>query len=118
MSATIHFLGTLGSDPENGTTPNGADNLKFRAAVNHRQGQTESTTWYSVTAWGSTAKGLTTLAQRGLLAKGARVVVVGTLTSREYTDRNGQQRTSLDVNANSVELVNPPKNADTGALLF
>lgn len=112
MSTTVHFLGTLGSDPENGVTPNGAENLKFRAAVNTRQGQNENTTWYSVTAWGSTAKGLTTLAERGLLAKGARVVVVGTLTSREYTDRQGQPRTSLDVNANSVDLVNPPKNAE------
>lgn len=112
MSTTVHFLGTLGSDPEPGQTPNGHDNLKFRAAVNTRQGQNENTTWYSVTAWSGTAKGLTTLAERGLLAKGARVVVTGTLTSREYTDRNGQQRTSLDVNATNVELVNPPKNAD------
>jgi single-strand DNA-binding protein len=111
MTTTIHFLGTLGSDPETGTTPNGTENLKFRAAVNTRHGQNENTTWYSVTAWSGTAKGLTTLMQRGLLAKGARVVVSGTLTSREYTDRNGQTRTSLDVNANNVELVNPPKNA-------
>ena len=117
MTTTIHFLGTLGTDAEPGTTPSGAENLKFRAAVNTRQGQSENTTWYSVTAWGGTAKGLTTLAQRGLLAKGARVVVAGTLISREYTDRNGQQRTSLDVNANSVELVNPPKGADTGRLI-
>ena len=111
MSTTVHFLGTLGTDAEPGQTTTGTENLKFRAAVNTRQGQNENTTWYSVTAWGATAKGLTTLAQRGLLAKGARVVVAGTLTSREYTDRNGQTRTSLDVNANSVELVNPPKGA-------
>lgn len=112
MSANIVILGTLGADPENGVTPSGAENIKFRCAVNTRQGQTENTTWYSVTAWGATAKGLTTLAQRGLLAKGARVMVAGTHTAREYTDRNGQQRTSQDVNANSVELVNPPKNAE------
>lgn len=111
--ATVVFLATLGTDPENGRTPNGAENLKFRAAENVRQGQNEITTWYSVTSWGNSAKGLTTLAHRGLLAKGARVVVTGTLTSREYQDRNGQTRTSLDVNAHDVQLVNPPKNAQT-----
>src|SRR5690606_23384941 len=115
--ATIVFLGTLGTDPEAGRTPNGHENLKFRAAENVRQGQNEITTWYTVTAWSGTAKGLTSLAVKGLLAKGARVVVTGTLTSREYQDRNGQTRTSLDVNAHDVQLVNPPKNADTGRLI-
>ena len=33
------------------------------------------------------------------------------ILSREYTDRQGQQRTSLDVNAQSVDLLVPPKNA-------
>ena len=45
------------------------------------------------------------------VAKGAKVLVNGTIISREYTDRQGQQRTSLDVNAQSVDLLVPPKNA-------
>lgn len=115
MSAYITFSATLGTDPENGVTPNGAENLKFRCAVNTRVGQNENTSWYSVTTWGGTAKGLTTLAERGLLAKGARVLVNGTLTAREYQDRQGQTRTSLDVNAQSVDLILPPKNAQPAA---
>src|SRR5690606_18712676 len=111
MSAIVTFLGNLAFDPETGRTPSGHENLKFRALVNSRQGQQEVVTAFNVTAWSGTAKGLTSLAVKGLLAKGARVVVTGTLTSREYQDRNGQTRTSLDVNAHDVQLVNPPKNA-------
>lgn len=115
MSAIVTFLGNLAFDPETGRTPSGHENLKFRALVNSRQGQQEVVTAFNVTTWGGTAKGLTTLAERGLLAKGARVLVNGTLTAREYQDRQGQTRTSLDVNAQSVDLILPPKNAQPAA---
>lgn len=112
MSAYITIIGNLGTDPEARTTPNGHDNISFSVAVNNRRGQEESTDWFRVTAWSGTAKGLTTLTERGILKKGAKVVVIGQLTSREYQDRNGTTRTSLDVNAQAVELASAPPQQD------
>ena len=104
-TAVVTISGNVGGDVKNGITPNGHENIQFSVAVNQKRGGEESTAWYRCTAWGGTAKGLTSLAQSGGLASGAQVIVVGTLTPREYTDRNGVTKTSLDVNASTVDIV-------------
>ena len=104
-TAIITICGNVGGEVKNDVTPNGAENIKFSVAVNDRRGGSEATAWYRCTAWGSTAKGLTTLAQNGGFASGATVIVNGTLRPREFTDRNGVTRTSLDVDAASVDIV-------------
>lgn len=104
-TAIVTISGHIGGDVKNDVTPNGAENIKFSVAVNSKRGGQESTAWYRCTAWGRTADGLTTLAQSGGFASGAQVIVVGSLTPREFTDRNGANRTSLDVNAQIVDIV-------------
>lgn len=104
-SIQVFFVGNVGGEVTNSVTPNGHENIKFSVAVNEKRGGNDTTTWLRCTAWGSRAKGLTTLAQSGGFASGAQVVVAGTLTSREYQDRNGTTRTSLDVDAQSVDIV-------------
>ena len=103
--ALVQIIGNLGADAETAITPSGKTNCKFRVAVNSKRGGEERTTWFSVTAWGQLAETLTDLAQRGALAKGSQVFVSGRIESREYQDRNGVTRTSLDVNASEVQLV-------------
>ena len=80
--------------------------------VNPRQGNNENTSAYNVSAWGAQGKGLTTLAQTGRFHKGMKVTVSGKLTAREYTDRSGANRTSLDVDAWDVEPHFPPRATD------
>lgn len=111
-TAVVTISGNVGGEVTNHITPNGHENIKFSVAVNTKRGGEESVAWYRCTAWGGTAKGLTTLAQNGGLASGAQVIVVGTLQPREYEDRNGATRTSLDVNASTVDIV---KFANTGS---
>lgn len=41
------------------------------------------------------------------LAKGRKVAIVGELQPRQY-EKNGQQHTSLDVQADEVEFLTPP----------
>lgn len=115
MSAHVFIVGNIGSDPENGVTPNGAENVKFRVASNDRRGQNETTTWFSVTVWGAQAKGLTTLIERGSLGKGSKVAVIGKLIGRTYQDRNGVERMSLDVDATSVEPLSWSQPQDNAA---
>jgi single-strand DNA-binding protein len=104
------LIGNLGRDPETRYTPNGAMNVSFTMATNRRwtdsNGQPqENTTWFRVTVWGKLADTMNKLAEQGALAKGRSVFVSGNLEAREYTDRNGVSRTSLDVNAQEVRLL-------------
>jgi single-strand DNA-binding protein len=113
--ATVQVVGNLGGDPETGITPNGKENVKFSIAVSKRNRDgSEVTNWYRVTAWAGLATTLTDLTQRGSLAKGSKVFVSGRLEPREYTDKNGALRTSLDVSANEVQLVGERRDQSGG----
>ena len=102
--AHITLYGNLGRDPETRYTKSGAMNVSFSMAVSTRRGMDEHTDWYRVTAWGKLAELMDRFAQDGTLAKGTAVVVLGRLTTSEYTGKDGSQRFSLDVNADTVQL--------------
>jgi single-strand DNA-binding protein len=101
----ITLVGHLGRDPETRYTPNGAMNISFSMAVSRKAGGEERTTWFSVTAWNKLAEVLDSLTQNGYLTKGKQVFVLGNLETREYTGKDGQTRTSLDVRADEVQLL-------------
>lgn len=119
MPATITIVGNLGRDPETRYTPNGRMNVALNVAVSHRfrdasGQQQERTNWFRVTAWGTLAETLDRLAQQGWLAKGRSVFVSGRFEARDYTGNDGQQRTSLDITANEVQLVGNRQDGDGG----
>ena len=107
--AKVTLLGNLGRDPETRYTPNGRMNVSFSVATSRRWNDAggnlqENTTWFRVTAWGRLAETLDKLTQQGALAKGRQVLVIGSIEQREFTGQDGQTRTSLDVNADEVQL--------------
>lgn len=115
----VILVGNLGRDPETRYTPNGTMNVRFTMAVNRKfrdqAGQDqERTTWFNVTAWGRLAETVDRLSQSGYLAKGQQVFVEGRLESREYQDQQGQNRTSLDVNATELQLLGSRGDAAEG----
>ena len=98
--------GRLGADPELKYTPAGKAVASCSVAETKRskdasgQWADDGTTWYRVTVWERAAEALAEAAR-----KGDRVLVHGELHAREYTDRNGTARLSLDVNARTVAVV-------------
>ena len=101
--ADITFTGNVGNN-ELRFTPNGKAVLSLSVAENHRkkQGQEwvdDGTTWWRVTAWERQAE---TLAEHA--PKGTRVLVTGTIRSREY-DKDGEKRTAYDVTARHVAVI-------------
>jgi single-strand DNA-binding protein len=86
-------------------------NVQFSMAADGRRrgsgegDQQENTTWFRVTAWDKHAERLVNLIERGYIAKGRQLYVEGQLESRQYTDRNNQPRTSLDVNLTDFQFV-------------
>src|SRR6266536_4062283 len=100
----VILIGNLGRDPETRYTPNGTMNVRFTIAVNRQWKdqagqQQERTTWFRITGWGKMAERMDSLSQMGALVKGRQIFVSGRLESNEYTDQNGQPRTSLEVSA-------------------
>jgi len=108
--ASITLVGNLGREPETRYTPNGRMNVQFSMAVTRRRTDNEgnlveTTNWFRVTAWGRLAETLDRLVAQGHLVKGRQVIVEGAFEAREYQDREGTTRTSLDVTANEVVVL-------------
>lgn len=106
--AKVSIVGRLGQDPEVRYTPSGTMNVQFSIAADGRrrgEGDQDNTTWFRVTAWDKQAERLVTLIERGYVAKGRLLYVDGQLETRQYTDRQGQPRTSLDVTMSDFQFV-------------
>ena len=92
----LTIAGVLGKDPE--LKQVGQDQvLSFTVADS--QGKEKPTLWWNCQMWGKRA---TTLQQ--YMAKGQKVTVSGNIQMREYTDKNGDKKTAMDVRVNDVAL--------------
>jgi len=101
----IIIVGYLGRDPELRYTPDGTPVCDFSVATTERRkdkaGEFQDvTTWFRVTVWRRQAE----LAGQ-YLAKGRQVYIEGRLTQREYQDRDGNTRFSLEVTATDLHFV-------------
>ena len=95
----LFLIGNLTKDPETRTTPNGKTVCNFDIAVNDRQG---NPTYFRISAWEKQGENC----QR-YLSKGKKVSVVGPVSARAYTDRNGKANVSIEVAANEIEFLSP-----------
>jgi len=98
MSNTFTSLVRIGTEPEVKFIPSGKAVLSFSAASTVGYGDKKQTIWLRVTSWQNPEKMAT------MLAKGNQIVVSGELSQREYT-KDGQTKTSLELNANNIELI-------------
>ncbi|MDH3285362.1 MAG: single-stranded DNA-binding protein [Acidobacteriota bacterium] len=103
--AKITIVGNLGRDAELRYTPSGTALLEFSVATNEKWNdkdgnRKEHTQWFRATLWGKQAEAL-----KQYLTKGKLVYVDGTLRAREYTDRENQRRTSLDIRVDQIKLL-------------
>lgn len=100
-NATIS--GNLGRDPDI-RNAGGGNVAGFTVAVNNsykdRSGEwVEKTAWVRCSAFGRLADKVSEL------RKGDGVVVTGKLESRQWQDKDGNKRESLEINAYSVEAI-------------
>ena len=93
-------VGRLGQDAELRYTPSGKSVASFSVAVNVGFGENKSTLWVRCNVWGKQAEGLAPY-----LHKGDPVGISGELSNREYKDKEGQTKTSLEVNVRDVALL-------------
>ena len=101
----ITIVGYLGRDPEIRYTPSGEAVCNFSVATTERRKDAggefqDLTTWFKITVWRRQAE----IANQ-YLSKGKQVYVEGRLRQTEYTDRDGNRRTALEVTASDIQFL-------------
>ena len=99
---TITIIGQLGRDPELKTSQNGRTYLQnsiYEYAGKNEAG--ESTyIWRDFVAYGATAEAIArNCSRRGRLA------ITGTEKEKQYTDKNGQNRTRYEVSVSKADVI-------------
>ena len=94
---SITITGNLGKDAEMRALNDGTSVLSFSVADN--QGKDKPSIWWNCSLFGKRADSL-----HQYLTKGQQVTVVGTVSEREWTDKEGNKRKSMDVRVNDIAL--------------
>jgi len=105
----VQIIGNLGADPEMRYTPSGSAVTNFRVAVSRNRRGTDGnmvdeTEWFRVVAWDTAGYKLAEICNE-YLRKGQKVYVEGRLQSRKYTDKDGVERTSVEIVANEMIML-------------
>ncbi len=99
----VFLVGNLTRDPELSTV--GANNTsvcRFGIAVNRRlSGGNQETDFYNITVWRALGENCAKF-----IKKGSKVAICGDIQIRNYEDKEGNKRTSVEVTATDVEFLN------------
>jgi len=104
----IVLVGRLVADPELRQTQAGVPVTSFRIAVDRpkgRDGGEKQTDFFGVSIWRQRAE-----RAAEFLSKGRLVLIAGRVQIREYTDRDNNKRTAVDVVADDFQMLDsrPP----------
>lgn len=105
MLNKIMLIGNLGKDPDLQVTADGTPFTRFSLAVNRiyntQTGEKKKETeWFNIVTWRQLAE----ISER-YLHKGSNVYIEGRLTQRKYTDKQGIQRTAVEVIATDMQML-------------
>ena len=108
MLNRIIIMGRLARDPELRHTQSGTPVASFRLAVDRdfkdKNTGERATDWIDVVAWRATGEFVSRY-----FAKGRMAVVEGRLQMRDWTDKDGNRRTSAEVVAENVYFGDSPR---------
>ncbi len=95
------LMGRLTRDPELRYTQNNTPVVSFSLAVDRgfSKGQDRQTDFIDIVAWNRTAEFVSQWFTKGMMA-----IVVGRIQSRRWQDKNGNNRTSIEVVADEVQF--------------
>ena len=110
MLNSVCLMGRLTADPELKSTQSGVSVCSFRIAVDRAyqpKGQEKQTDFINIVTWRGTAEFVSRYFRKGQL-----VAVQGSIQTSQYTDRDGNKRTTFDVVADNVFFAE--KKAESG----
>ena len=113
MINTVAIMGRLTYDPELRSTPSGVSVIRFQVACDRnyqRAGAERQADFIDCVAWRQTAEFISRY-----FHKGSMIAVEGSIQTQNYTDKNGNQRKSVEVVANNVSFCGSRSETGSGA---
>ena len=104
MFNLVVLSGRLTADAELKTTPNDVSVCSFTIAVDTGYGDNKQTAFINMVAWRKTAE---LIAKN--FRKGSMIGIEGSIQTRKYTDKNGNNRTAFEVVVNKVQFLESKK---------
>jgi len=112
----VILIGNLGADPETRAMPSGTTvaNLRVATSESWRDKQTgeqqERTEWHRVALFGRLAE-----VAGEYLRKGSQVYIEGSLRTRKWQDKQGNERYSTEIVGNELQMLGGRGGAGAGA---
>src|SRR6476660_2453069 len=105
MRNKVQLIGHLGQAPEIKPLPEGKKLATLNLATNetYKNAKGEKVTdtqWHHVVAWGKLAE----IAEK-YLAKGTELAIEGRLVNKQYTDKQGQKRSTTEIHASEMLIL-------------
>ena len=112
MLNIVAIMGRLVHDPELKTTQQGTSVCSFRIACDRiytQKGQERQVDFIDVVAWRQSAEFVSKYFQKGSL-----IAIEGSLQTRQYQDKQGNNRTAVEVVANNINFAGPKSSNQGG----
>lgn len=110
----VILIGNLTHSPKLTRTPNGTSVCKFRIAVqrNYPTNNSERTTdFFSCISWRITAENIARYC-----LKGSKIAIIGALETNAYTDKDGRNHNSIEINVTEVQFLSSQQKGDSDDL--
>ena len=109
----VILVGTLGRDPETKSFPNGGSLTQFSIATSESWNDKSTGERQEVTEWHRIVLNnrLGEVAQQ-YLRKGSKVYIEGSLRTRKWTDKEGQERFTTEIRGDSMQMLDGPRGGD------
>lgn len=116
MINMVALMGRLTYEPELKTTPSGVSVIRFQVACDRSyqsQGQERQADFIDCVAWRQRAEFISRY-----FHKGSMIAIEGSIQTQNYTDKNGNNRKSVEVVANNVSFCGSKADGGTSAQEF
>ena len=109
MFNIVVLTGRICQPVELKTTPSGISVCTFTIAVDraYKEGEEKQTDFLNVVCWRSTAEFVSKWFKKGSL-----IGIEGSIQTRKYQDKDGNNRTAFEIVANNVHFVESKRSAD------
>lgn len=105
----VHLIGNIGADFE--VKAVGESHVaNLRLATTDYYGGEEHTEWHNIVIWGNDA-----VNAGKFLGKGSKILVTGSLQTRQWEDKDGNTRYTTEIRAHRVEYLTPKGASATTA---
>ena len=114
MLNVVAIMGRLVADPELRTTQSGTNVCSFRIACDRnfaRQGEQRQADFIDIVAWRQQAEFVSKYFQKGSL-----IAIEGSLQTRQYQDKNGNNRTAIEFVVDNIYFAGPKQDNQQGAV--